>query len=453
MQNSMYLQVAERQRAVEFTTLSPKPLAKRYYAYILYHKQRKSKTESSLYTEVKMIRYLFEYLQQRDISSLRDFSMTQMQTFFTYLKICKSKQNKLLAQSSQRLVYTFFKNFSLWLDTFYPKEAPPLHIFQKSPYRHNNAHLKTTYFRDNELSQIKQALRKEEDVYTKCYILISLYYGLRSGDIVALRSDCLQRSSKDNRYDLHYIDHKQHISVVLPAIAVPVIKAIHLLLEKGKSLREEVNLEYLFVKRNRDNQIKRLNGDQTNLLSSFVKKHTLLNEQGLALKMTSHMFRRTLATNMQSSGASLESIQTVLNHSSKRTTVKHYIKTKEKDYIDQISKTLEHMQIIASRTSVKIASISLADTKKNIRLADGYCTHNNMDKDPAFMCDNFLNRGNCYGCSKMVTTPEFLPYFRTLLLEKEEEVEHAHVYGSHLTERITFEKELIVALITKLEVL
>lgn len=451
MQNSLYLQVSDRQKHVDISALYPKLLAKRYAEYILYHKQRKSKTESSLYTEVKMIRYLFSYLQQRDISDLSHFHLAQMQTFFTYLKTCQSKQNKLLAPSSQRLVYTFFKNFSLWMDTFYPKEAPALHIFQKSPYRHNNAHLKTAYFRDSELSQIKQALRNEEDVSTKCYLLISLYYGLRSGDIVTLKSDCLQKNTKDNRYDLHYIDHKQHTSVVLPAIASPVSRAIQSLIEKNRHLREEANLEYLFFKKDQHNKIKRFSADQTNLLARFVKKHQILNSQGNPLKITSHMFRRTLATNMQSSGASLESIQTVLNHSSKRTTVKHYIKTKSQDYIDQISKTLEHMQIIASETLPQVSS--LLHSPQNIRLADGYCTHHSMAEDPAFMCDNFIKRGNCYGCSKMVTTPKFLPYFRTLLLQKKKEIEHAKVYGSHLIERIVFEKELIQTLIVKLEAL
>ena len=451
MQNSLYLQVSDRQKYVDFSTLYPEPLAKRYTEYILYHKQRKSKTESSLYTESKMIRYLFDYLQQTTIQDLSHFHLGQMQTFFTYLKTCKSKQNKLLASSSQRLVYTFFKNFSFWLDIFYPKEAPALHIFQKSPYKHNNGHLKTTYFRDSELSQIKQALRNEEDVPTKCYLLISLYYGLRSGDIVTLKSDCLQKNTKDNHYDLHYIDHKQHTSVILPAIALPVSRAIQMLIEKSRALREEANLEYLFLKKGQHNRIKCFSADQTNLLVRFVKKHQIVNSQGSPLKMTSHMFRRTLATNMQSNGASLESIQSILNHSSKRTTVKHYIKTKSQDYIDQISKTLEHMQIITSETLPQVSS--LLHSPQNIRLADGYCTHHNMAEDPAFMCDNFIKRGNCYGCSKMVTTPTFLPYFRTLLLQKKEEIEHAKVYGSHLIERIVFEKELIDTLIVKLEAL
>ena len=163
MPKNIYLQVGERKKYVDFTAFYPVPLGKSYAEYILYHIQRKSKTESSLYTEVKMIRYLFEYLRHIGISDLSHFQLAQMQTFITYLKTCKSKQNKPLSQSSQRLVYTFFKNFSFWLDTFYPKEAPALNIFQKSPYRRNNTHLKTTYFRDSELAQIKQGLRNEEE--------------------------------------------------------------------------------------------------------------------------------------------------------------------------------------------------------------------------------------------------------------------------------------------------
>ena len=271
MQNKLCLQVGERKKYVDLSTLFPELPARRYYEYILYCKLHKSKTESSLYTEAKMIRYLFDYLQQIDISDLSYFNLAQMQRFYTYLKTCESKQHKILSKSSQRLVYTFFKNFSLWLDTFYPKEAPALQLFQKSPYRHNNAHLKTTYFRDSELSQIKQALRNEDDVTTRCYLLISLYYGLRSGDIVSLKSDCLHKNDKDNRYDLHYTDHKQNTAVVIPAIVLPVSREIQALLEKNRPLREEAKLEYLFLKKSRNNTIKHFSGDQTNLLERFVK--------------------------------------------------------------------------------------------------------------------------------------------------------------------------------------
>ena len=71
-----------------------------------------------------------------------------MQTFFSHLKLLKTKQ--------KRLVYTFFKNFIKWLYREYKDESPALNIFQKSPYKRNNSVLKSDFFPDNVLKQIKK---------------------------------------------------------------------------------------------------------------------------------------------------------------------------------------------------------------------------------------------------------------------------------------------------------
>lgn len=161
------------------------------------------------------------------------------------------------------------------------------------------------------------------------------------------------------------------------------------------------------------------------------------------------MFRRTLATNLQSSGASLEATQVIMNHKHKRTTLKHYVKTKSEDYIDQISKTLGHMQVLSS--AQEIEQFHQEHTDVTLRLSDGYCTNVSMMSDAAYMCDNFPKRGNCYGCSKMVTTPEFLPYFKQLITDKDNELESKSLYGSHVIRQIEFERGLIETIIDKLE--
>ena len=453
MTNPLFFQVGTYEKRVDLSELKPLLPVEHFEAYIRHHKALKSKAESSLYTEVKMMRYLFMFLEMKEIESLTDFSYLSMQELYAYLSTVTTKQSRHLSKSSQRLVYTFFKSFALWLNEYHPTEAPSLNIFQKSPYRGNNDHLKTTYFSDHILKQIRGALHKERDIYIKCYILIALYYGLRSIDIVTLTSDCLQISDKDGKYDLHYRDHKQDEAVTIPAIATPVARAIASLMRESADLRQETSRSEIFLYKGDKGVIKTINSYQGARLNRFVKEHQIKDEEGNLITMRSHMFRRTLATNLQSSGAPLESTQRLLNHKSKRTTLKHYIKTKQSDYIDQISKTLEHMQVVASsRDVLSIRENEMGHTEA-LRLSDGYCTNNAMATQPDYICDQIKRRGNCYGCSKMVTTPEFLPYFRTLVKEKDEELTSKRHYGEHLVQQLRFERDLVQELVGRLEVM
>jgi len=452
MKDKLFLKVGIYEKYVDFKEMTPIRIVTRYEAYIWYHKQRRSKAESSLYTEVKMIGYLFTFLDHKKITSLRHFEYLHMQELFSFLNTVTSKQGKHLSKSSQRLVYTFFKSFASWLGEYYPKEAPAMYLFARSPYKRNNAHLKTEYFTDDILEQIKDALRVEGDILTKAYILISLYYGLRSSDIVTLRHDCLHPSDKEGKYDLHYIDHKQNEAVTIAAIATPVSRIIFALMRHTEALRKETSLPSLFLIKDRKGKITPLAPYQKSRLDKFVKRHSICDSTNVEIKIHSHMFRRTLATNLQSNGVALETTQRLLNHKSNRTTLKHYIKTKEKDYIEQISSTLAHMQLVARGEEKEYLPLDIEENNA-LRLSDGYCTNTAMATDTDYICEQLKRRANCYGCEKMVTTPEFLPYFKTLLQEKEAELSSHHQYGEHLSSHLHFEKTLISELIVKLEAL
>lgn len=437
-------------KVVDYSGLKPVNIAKRHLEYIGQGKELKSKTESSLYTETKMIHHLFKFLTIKNISDLSLFSYTTLQEFYAYLKTATSKNGAPLSQSSQRLAYTFFKNFSRWLYEYHPDESPPFNIFMKSHFKHNNENIKTAYFSDNALNQIRKALAEEDNLYTKAYLLISLYYGLRSFDIIALRDDCLSMSDKDGRYDLHYVDHKQNENVTIPAIAAPVSRAISTLIHHTAIHRQTSKINSIFLHTKSNGTITMLSAYQKTRLDKFVKVHNIIDDSGRLIAMSSHMFRRTLATNLQSSGVPIETTQSILNHKHKRTTLKYYVKTKDEDYINQISVILAHMQIIANAQDIEIIGDNFG-LNSALRLPDGYCTNKAMAMESDYMCDTFQKRGNCYGCSKMVTTPDFLPYFRNLIKEKEQDIETKNIYGANIVQHIEFEKNLIEMLIEKLE--
>jgi len=442
--------VGNRERTVNYNGIKPYYIAKLHYQYIMHMKKMHKKTDTSLYTEFIMMHYVFIFLDERKMEHFDNFSYANILQFYTYLATTQTKNDKLLSQSSQRLIYTFFKSFAKWLNEYHPQDAPPLYIFIKSKFKRNNETLKTSIISDYALQQIKRALSMEEDVYARTYITVLIYYGLRSCDIISLKTDCLRKSDKDGKYDLYYVDHKAKEQTILPAIEMPVFRAINALMEYTFSLRKRSAHKEIFIKEDRHQKIKILLPDQSSMLKRFVKKHNIRTENGAPLHLTAHMFRRTLATNLQSSGTSIEATQMILNHKHKRTTMQYYIKTKETEYITKITQLLEHMQIISNTENIPELDNS-SRLKHPLRLADGYCLDGAMAKDDNYICDTFKKRANCYGCSKMVTTPDFLPYFRQLYKEKVEELKQTDIYRNHMLQHIEFEKELIKTIIKKLE--
>lgn len=449
MDNTIHFTLKNRVRKVSYDSLKPTQIANLHKKYILESLSMQRKSESSLYTESMMIKYLFAFLETRSIERLDRISAMDMEELFAYLATTPTKTGSFLSQSAQRLVYTFFKNFAFWLAVYHPAESPLLSLFQRSPYKRNNEHLKTAFISDHVLHQIKKGLKEEEDLLTKTYLLLSIYYGLRSQDIVSLRDDCLHPSDKEGKFDLYYFDHKQKEQVILPAIASPVAHALATWIASNKELRSSLHTPYIFVEKTKKSAVRVLDPYQKHRLDQFIKRHAICDESGSLAKITSHMFLRTLATNLQSSGVSLEATQSILNHKHKRTTLKHYVKTKSSDYREQISKTLDHMRILSSMQELEIYHQGV----DALRLSDGYCTNTAMLHDEGYMCETFPKRGNCYGCSKMITTPEFLPYFQSLIDEKNRELTVNSHFGDHVTRHLRFEMEMIGSIIEKLEAL
>jgi len=57
------LNVNDYDKCIDFSEIKPLWLAKRYHEYIQYNKALALKTDASLYTEFKMMFYLFSFLE------------------------------------------------------------------------------------------------------------------------------------------------------------------------------------------------------------------------------------------------------------------------------------------------------------------------------------------------------------------------------------------------------
>ncbi|MCE7700226.1 MAG: hypothetical protein K8E24_015815, partial [Methanobacterium paludis] len=84
---------------------------------------------------------------------------------------------------------------------------------------------------------------------------------------------------------------------------------------------------------------------------------------------------------------------------------------------------------------------------KGARMCDGYCTK--PFKDGEF-CDRLLKRKKCYTCSRYITTPEYLQFHKSYLVELEQQVKN-NIYGDHYAQHFEPTIEVLKEIIARLE--
>ena len=155
---------------------------------------------------------------------------------------------------------------------------------------------------------------------------------------------------------------------------------------------------------------------------------------------------------MDSEGIDIEVAAHQADHKHSNTTSKYYIHSTDKTYNEQMDILDKVIDSITVADNIRIVNdIDFQDNVTALRLDVGYCKDTKMATDDEYVCEHYKNRGNCYGCSKMITTPDFLPYFYNLLKEKKQELKDKSMYGEHVLRQIRFELSLIEILIEKLE--
>ncbi len=117
------------------------------------------------------------------------------------------------------------------------------------------------------------------------------------------------------------------------------------ILRKGKKEREVMfsdraieSLEKYLAKRNDLSEAMFVNSCGEPLLNSTAKSYfqrlrvrlRALGHEEIANKLKSHTFRRTLATYLLEHGADIKAVQSVMDHESERTTIRHYIRVNKR---------------------------------------------------------------------------------------------------------------------------
>ena len=422
-----------------------------------------SKVLNGLYKEINRIRHFAEFAAQHKFDSFRELDNTKVDLFLSYLRtVISSKTKKPLSYISQKNCLTSVKSIIAWCRIHRPEAAPAVEIFTGNEFTGINRRMKVDFIPDEVMAQINIALKAEENPYLKYGIVILESTGMRLGDLLKLRTDCINPHLVSG-YTISWFDHKNRRERPPMPVRIECAHAVQKLIEITEPLRAEADdsiKDMLFIHRCTSKNPKKHAGQvvvptrsaMSKWLKYFVKKNHILDADGTPYNLTAHQFRRTLGTDMLSKGTDLNVIQQVLGHSDPSVTKRFYADVKDKERAE----TFKNIGIIGNIDLIDDSSFESAAEKdwfqankhKGAALCDGYCT---KPFDDGKVCDRLLKRHKCYSCSRYITTPEYLQAHRDHLARLEKQLKEGAIYGEHYAEHFRPTMEVLKVIIERLE--
>ena len=420
-----------------------------------------NKTISTLYAKDLMCFKFFEvFAKARGIKTLKSLSNTDIDNYVSYLRICLTSRNKPLKYNSQKAALDCLKNIVRWCQIHRPNDVPTAEIFTGNEYIGVNRKLKIDFIPDDVVAQINEALKTEENPYLKYGIIILQSTGIRIGDLLKLRIDCI-KPHLISGYTIEWTQHKGRRDKAPMPVRSECVAAIKKLIEITAELRDEAdekNKDILMIWRVPVGKgagkvmpiSQRTFG--TAWFDKFIKDNNIKDANGDYYNLTSHQFRRTLGTDMLSKGTNINVIQQVLGHSDPSVTKRFYadVKDKERAEVFKSVGVIGNINQIQSNAFDNISEFEWfkANKDKGACMCDGYCTKPVIDGK---ICDRLLKRQKCYTCSRYITTPEYLDAHKRHLANLEKQLEEGVIYGEHYAEHFIPTIEVLKVIIERLE--
>ena len=421
-----------------------------------------NKTISTLYAKDLMCFKFFEvFAKARGIKTLKSLSNTDIDNYVSYLRICLTSRNKPLKYNSQKAALDCLKNIVRWCQIHRPNDVPTAEIFTGNEYIGVNRKLKIDFIPDDVVAQINEALKTEENPYLKYGIIILQSTGMRIGDLLKLRIDCI-KPHPISGYTIEWTQHKGRKDKAPVPVRSECVAAIEKLIEITAELRDEAD------EKDKDTLIiwrvplgksagkvmpisQRTFG--TAWFDKFIKDNNIKDANGDYYNLTSHQFRRTLGTDMLSKGTNINVIQQVLGHSDPSVTKRFYadVKDKERAEVFQSVGVIGNINQIRSSAFDNVSEFEWFKANKDkcvAGLCDGYCTKPVIDGN---ICPRLLKRQKCYTCSRYITTPEYLEAHKQHLANLEKQLEEGAIYGEHYAEHFIPTIEVLKVIIERLE--
>ena len=420
---------------------------------------------NSLYSYVNFDFYYFNnFANTKNITSLTELTNIDIDCFISYLHTTGSRvRNKPLSSNFQRICLCVLKNLIYWCRIHRPNDVPATEIFTGNEYIGANRKLKIDFIPDEVVAQINEALKTEENPYLKYGIIILQSTGMRIGDLLKLRIDCI-KPHPISGYTIEWTQHKVRRNKAPMPVRTECVAAIENLIELTAELRNEADekdKDTLMIWRTPKGKyagrvrVVNIETFKKFWLDKFVRDHNIKDTNGDYFHLTSHQFRRTLGTDMLSKGTNINVIQQVLGHSDPLTTQRFYADVKDKERAEVFSNIgiIGNINQIQSSAFDSVSEFEWFKANKEkcvAGLCDGYCTKPITDGN---ICPRLLKRQKCYTCSRYITTPEYLEAHRQHLANLERQMEEGKIYGEHYAEHFIPTIQVLKVIIERLEVL
>ena len=422
-----------------------------------------NKSLNTLYHEVNALFFQFiRFADIRNITSLKGLTNTDVDHFISYLHTTISERTKKpFGTDTQRQCLKALKSVVYWCRIHRPNDVPATEIFTGNEYIGINRKLKIDFIPDDVVAQINEALKKEENPYLKYGIIILQSTGMRIGDLLKLRIDCI-KPHLISGYTIEWTQHKGRKDKAPMPVRSECVAAIEKLIEITAELRDEAD------EKDKDTLMiwrvpmgkgagKVMPISQKTFgnawFDKFIKDNNIKDANGDYYNLTSHQFRRTLGTDMFSKGTNINVIQQVLGHSDPSVTKRFYADVKEKERAEVFKSVgvIGNINQIQSSAFDNVSEFEWFKANKDkcvAGLCDGYCTKPVTDGN---ICPRLLKRQKCYTCIRYITTPEYLEAHKQHLANLEKQVEEGAIYGEHYAEHFIPTIEVLKVIIERLE--
>ncbi len=421
-----------------------------------------NKSLYTLYCEVNTLFFQFiRFADTRNITSLKGLTNTDVDHFISYLHTTISERTKKpFGTDTQRNCLKGLKSVVYWCQLHRPNDVPTTEIFTGNEYIGVNRKLKIDFIPDDVVAQINEALKKEENPYLKYGIIILQSTGMRIGDLLKLRIDCI-KPHLISGYTIEWTQHKGRKDKAPMPVRSECVAAIEKLVEITSELRNEADekdkdtlMIHRIPKGISAGSVSVITSSTfaTNWFRDFIKRNNIKDANGDYYNLTSHQFRRTLGTDMLSKGTNINVIQQVLGHSDPSVTKRFYadVKDKERAEVFKSVGVIGNINQIQSSAFDNVSEFEWfkSNKDKSACLCDGYCTKPVVDGK---ICDRLIKRQKCYTCCRYITTPEYLEAHKQHLANLEKQLEEGAIYGEHYAEHFIPTIEVLKVIIERLE--
>lgn len=446
----------------DFTMFESTEIRKVMQRYIWDNYRTGNRTLRGLRTMLRQFVIFNEFCIFKDLHSLTELNNNLVDEYRSFLKThISSTTKKPFTYSTQRCCYSCLKTLIGWCHAFMPEAVPQQQIFTGSEYRDTySGRLKIDFIPNEVLEEINRALDNEDNPYLKYGIQILECTGMRVGDLLLLRTDCIGKNAMGD-YTISWFEHKNRRSMDELPVPKKCAKAVNALISITEEVRkdaEKSDRDYLFIYKpklgtNKTPVVKVGRQSFTKWCHEFCRKHDIRDSSGKFYRLTTHKFRRTLATDMLSKGANLNVVKEALGHTDPSTTKKHYADIKDPEragMFEQIG-ILGNIRDVGGEQIRNEADLNwfMENCEGRARLCDGYCTMPIKNGDP---CGRFLSRQKCYMCSRYITTLEDLDAHKSHLKELQDMLD-SNIYGEHFAEHIIPTVIVLREIIRRLEAL